>query len=119
MGIYPDVPKYFSPDVLAAIDTCIDQIGRNRGATTRPQKARHVKSPQLTSTSFDLTAYNNSELQEALARYAERYYRSMGQPSTLDVAQHFARIERAVAQGKPIKQICTIPLARRMLFERF
>jgi hypothetical protein len=54
-----------------------------------------------------------------LARYAERYYRSMGQPSTLDVAQHFARIERAVAQGKPIKQICTIPLARRMLFERF
>ncbi|MEN9868237.1 MAG: hypothetical protein RL748_3827, partial [Pseudomonadota bacterium] len=85
--------------------------------TTRPQEARRLKSPQLTSTSFDLTAYDDTELQEALTRYAERYYRSMGQPSTLDVAQHFARIERAVAQGKPVKQICTIPLALRMLFE--
>ncbi|WP_338848815.1 hypothetical protein V8J88_07815 [Massilia sp. W12] len=101
--------------LMKGVLASLHQLGAIVVLTSRPQEARRLKAADLPSTHLDLIAYDDSELQDALARYAARYYRSQG--AGVDVAQHFARIERAVAQGKPVKQICAIPLALRMLFE--
>ncbi len=85
--------------------------------TSRPQEAKRLQSPQVHVSPLTLSAYDDQELQEALIVYARFYYRRADQLDSLQTDQHFARIERAVAQGKPVKDICCIPLALRMLFE--
>ncbi|MFS2015682.1 NACHT domain-containing protein [Massilia sp. CT11-108] len=76
--------------------------------STRPGELERIDMARFTPRIYRLKTYSDTELISALTSYARRHGYSQAE---LD------RILRAVAMWRPLKDVCAIPLAMRMLFD--
>ncbi|KQW87353.1 hypothetical protein ASC94_28630 [Massilia sp. Root418] len=73
--------------------------------STRPQEAGRIDAVQCPHAAFILGAYDDEELDCALAVYGKHY------GAALNKARH------DIALRRPIRDVCSVPLTLRMLFE--
>lgn len=97
-------------DLLMEVLTILRYSGCKVVTTCRPQEARHLK--EFEYIKFDLREYDDDEFPEAIIKHAVRLY----QNKEKDVANQVDRIEKAVADGRPVREVCKNPLTLRMLF---
>ena len=80
--------------------------------TSRMQEATLLKS-RITPTSIQLGDYNETEVNEAIKKYTNRYVHKF-EDEELEI--EFKRIKELVDKGFPIKEVCYNPLTLRMLY---
>lgn len=81
-------------------------------ATSRPAEAAELRS--LDADRFQLEPYSDDELAQAIERHVHRFY---GPDVRADAESEVTRLQDAVANGLPLREVCESPLMLRMLFE--
>lgn len=82
--------------------------------STRPAELRRIDQGRFPYRPFHLGTYSDPELLLALDTYAARYNYNN---AVADAQGEFKRIRNAITSGYPLKDLCVIPLAMRLLFE--
>lgn len=81
---------------------------------TRPGELKRIDKGRFPYHLYALGTYSDPELLLALDSYAARYNYHQFES---DLQGHFRRIKDAIASRHPLKDLCAIPLAMRLLFE--
>lgn len=82
--------------------------------TTRPQEAARLSATNYILTRSRLDGYSASERTAALGAYAARFYPS---PQITGALPNFQNLQKELAYAGPLTEVCSSPLAMRMLFE--
>jgi hypothetical protein len=82
--------------------------------TTRPQEAARLRPAKCMLTRSRLDGYSASERTDALAAYARRFYPSA---QIAGVLPNFENLQKELAYAGTLAEVCSSPLAMRMLFE--
>ncbi|WP_402721329.1 hypothetical protein [Janthinobacterium rivuli] len=82
--------------------------------TTRPQEAARLRATNYILTRSRLDGYSARERTAALGAYAARFYPS---PKIASALPNFQNLQKELAYAGPLTEVCSSPLAMRMLFE--
>ena len=82
--------------------------------STRPAELKRIDTARFPYRPYTLSTYSDAELRLALDTYALSYNADDAQS---DPQGGLRQIRNAIALGHPLKDLCAIPLALRMLFE--
>jgi nucleoside phosphorylase len=100
--------RYFLIDTLLALK----ENGCAIIVATRPQEAVYIRSLEDIRR-VDLRDYNDEELKIAVSKHVARFYEHAG---FRHLSEHVERIQKAVASGLPVHDVCKNPLTLRMLY---
>jgi hypothetical protein len=100
--------------VIHALLEAVCGAGARVVMTTRPQEAARLRPANCTVTRSRLDGYSASERRDALAAYAARFYPSAQIAGALP---NFENLQKELTYAGPLAEVCSSPLAMRMLFE--
>lgn len=94
------------------------EAGVHTVVSTRPEEVRQfpLKVQGIKTVDLFLQRYNEGEFAQAISRYASVFYAPGADIAPEEEAE---RIKSAVANGRPLREVCLNPLSLRMLFSLY